>query len=209
MMASVGLTVALFVAGEAFPNKRVQGEAKFGALLSGMMGIVCVVVGKLPCFRHKKHRKTDTSSPEAATSTGEKRPLPKAVAGTQTWNLDGEDLVWALPDNPAFYRHAVRAGENALAEPHAKFELPSLFEIDPTAALRARGNWRLAFSSSKKILPEVERQKSQQKSVINYLSKEATQKKLSGILSEGNLKQAWAPAASAANTQEDTKPMSA
>ena len=84
-----------------------------------------------------------------------------------------------------------------------------LVAIDPTAALRARGNWRLAFSTSKKILPEEERQKSQQKSVVNYLAKEASHKKLSGILSESSLKHAWAPAASAANTFEDTKPMSA
>ena len=37
-MASIGLTVALFVAGEAFPDPTLQAEAKLGALLSGLMG---------------------------------------------------------------------------------------------------------------------------------------------------------------------------
>ena len=45
-VASVGLTVALFVAGEAFPDERLQGQAKLGALLSGLMGLVCVGVAR-------------------------------------------------------------------------------------------------------------------------------------------------------------------
>lgn len=42
-LASLGLTVALFVCGEAFEDLGLQGEAKMGALLSGLVG--CVAVG--------------------------------------------------------------------------------------------------------------------------------------------------------------------
>ena len=45
--AAIGLTVALFVAGEAFPNPTLQSEAKFGALLSGLMGVLCFGVSKV------------------------------------------------------------------------------------------------------------------------------------------------------------------
>ena len=42
-VASVGLTVALFVAGAAFPDPALQGPAKMGALLSGLLGVVAVL----------------------------------------------------------------------------------------------------------------------------------------------------------------------
>lgn len=47
MIAGVGLTVALFVAGEAFVDPSVQGAAKMGALLSGGCGVVALVLGRL------------------------------------------------------------------------------------------------------------------------------------------------------------------
>merc|ERR1712087_489965 len=55
-IASIGLTVALFISGEAFPQPVLQSEAKFGALLTGMMGIVCFACGKLPCWLKRRRR---------------------------------------------------------------------------------------------------------------------------------------------------------
>ena len=46
-IASLGLTVALFVAGAAFPDAGLQGQAKMGALFSGLAGIVAVVAGRV------------------------------------------------------------------------------------------------------------------------------------------------------------------
>ena len=44
----VGLTVALFVSGAAFPaNLELQGEAKMGALMSGFVGIAAIVIGRM------------------------------------------------------------------------------------------------------------------------------------------------------------------
>lgn len=48
MVAGVGLTVALFVAGEAFPGASPhQGPAKMGALLSFGAGAIALVMGKM------------------------------------------------------------------------------------------------------------------------------------------------------------------
>jgi Na+:H+ antiporter, NhaA family len=47
LIAGIGLTVALFVSGEAFPDPGTQGAAKMGALLSGGCAIVAIVVGRL------------------------------------------------------------------------------------------------------------------------------------------------------------------
>ena len=50
-IAALGLTVALFVAGAAFPSDLdLQGQAKMGALLSGLVGIAAVVIGKAMGF---------------------------------------------------------------------------------------------------------------------------------------------------------------
>jgi NhaA family Na+:H+ antiporter len=46
-VAALGLTVALFVAGEAFdPASPLQGMAKMGALFSGLVGIAAVLLGR-------------------------------------------------------------------------------------------------------------------------------------------------------------------
>ena len=46
-IAAIGLTVALFVAGEAFRDAPIlQAEAKMGALLSVLVGVVAVAIGK-------------------------------------------------------------------------------------------------------------------------------------------------------------------
>jgi len=47
LVAGLGLTVALFVAGEAYPEAALQGEAKMGALFSGGVMLLAVVVGRL------------------------------------------------------------------------------------------------------------------------------------------------------------------
>ncbi|HEX5772953.1 MAG TPA: Na+/H+ antiporter NhaA [Geomobilimonas sp.] len=47
LIAGVGLTVALFVAGEAFIDPVIQGAAKMGALLSGGCAVVAIIAGRL------------------------------------------------------------------------------------------------------------------------------------------------------------------
>jgi len=47
LIGGLGLTVALFVAGEAFPDPLIQGAAKMGALFSGGCGILAIVGGRL------------------------------------------------------------------------------------------------------------------------------------------------------------------
>jgi NhaA family Na+:H+ antiporter len=45
-VAALGLTVALFVAGAAFVDPRLLGEAKMGALFSGFVGLLAIGVGR-------------------------------------------------------------------------------------------------------------------------------------------------------------------
>ncbi len=46
-IAALGLTVALFVSGAAFPENAVlQGQAKMGALFSGFVAVVAIVLGR-------------------------------------------------------------------------------------------------------------------------------------------------------------------
>ncbi len=54
MIGGLGLTVALFVAGEAFTNPLIQGAAKMGALFSGGCGLLAIVAGRL----FKVHRRS-------------------------------------------------------------------------------------------------------------------------------------------------------
>ena len=46
-IAAMGLTVALFVAGEAFTHPDLVGQAKMGALLSAAVGPMAVGIGRL------------------------------------------------------------------------------------------------------------------------------------------------------------------
>ncbi len=45
-VASLGLTVALFVAGAAFTDRVLLGQAKMGALFSGFVGLVAIAIGR-------------------------------------------------------------------------------------------------------------------------------------------------------------------
>jgi len=47
MVAGLGLTVALFVAGEAYTHPGIQGAAKMGALFSAAAAVIALVFGKL------------------------------------------------------------------------------------------------------------------------------------------------------------------
>lgn len=51
MIAGIGLTVALFVAGEAFSEPDAQGAAKMGALLSSGVALVAIVAGRMAGIR--------------------------------------------------------------------------------------------------------------------------------------------------------------
>ena len=46
LVAGLGLTVALFVAGEAYTHPSLQGAAKMGALFSALVIVLAVLAGK-------------------------------------------------------------------------------------------------------------------------------------------------------------------
>ncbi|MCB1324802.1 MAG: Na+/H+ antiporter NhaA [Spirochaetales bacterium] len=47
VVAGLGLTVALFVAGQAFTEPAIQGAAKMGAVLSGAIGVIAILLGRV------------------------------------------------------------------------------------------------------------------------------------------------------------------
>jgi NhaA family Na+:H+ antiporter len=47
LIAGIGLTVALFVAGEAFTDPAIQGAAKMGALLSAGCAVIALIAGRM------------------------------------------------------------------------------------------------------------------------------------------------------------------
>lgn len=51
LIAGTGLTVALFVAGEAFTDPAVQGAAKMGALFSAACGVAAIAAGRMAKLR--------------------------------------------------------------------------------------------------------------------------------------------------------------
>ena len=53
-IAALGLTVALFVASEAYADPVLRGQAKMGALLSGLVGVVAVLMGRMLGFGQSK-----------------------------------------------------------------------------------------------------------------------------------------------------------
>jgi NhaA family Na+:H+ antiporter len=76
LVAALGLTVALFVAGAAFIDPALLGQAKMGALFSGFVGIVAIALGRV--FRMGSAARPAASGREAslapARSTDSTRP---------------------------------------------------------------------------------------------------------------------------------------
>ncbi len=69
-IAGLGLTVALFVAGAAFTDPVLQGEAKMGALFSGGVGVIAVLLGRVFKLNRSAQATKEESKPsEAQTDT--------------------------------------------------------------------------------------------------------------------------------------------
>jgi Na+:H+ antiporter, NhaA family len=64
VVAGLGLTVALFVAGQAYVDGGLQGAAKMGALFSGAIGIIAIVLGKVLRVRETPEASDSTSGAE-------------------------------------------------------------------------------------------------------------------------------------------------
>ena len=56
LIAALGLTVALFVAGAAFVDPHITSAAKMGALFSGFIAAIAIVVGRLLGIKKAKER---------------------------------------------------------------------------------------------------------------------------------------------------------
>ena len=64
-VAALGLTVALFVAGAAFTDPTLLGQAKMGALFSGFVGLAAILIGRSLGMS----RKTEDAAADEAAAT--------------------------------------------------------------------------------------------------------------------------------------------
>jgi len=99
VMASIGLTVALFIAGEAFKQERLQAEAKMGALFSGLMGAVCAAFSRTRLWKHSRVAKGPPLPPPGDVMLGREscmsqveavRRLSRATLSHETALKEGE-----------------------------------------------------------------------------------------------------------------------
>lgn len=67
IIAGLGLTVALFVAGQAFQNDSLQGASKMGALFSGGIAFIAIAAGKM--LGVKDHVSTKQTAPQNSEDT--------------------------------------------------------------------------------------------------------------------------------------------
>jgi NhaA family Na+:H+ antiporter len=90
-IAALGLTVALFVATAAYLDPILQGQAKMGALFSGAVGLIAVVLGRALGLGSRKRE--PASVPKAVAAEGPK------VAGTAPEAASGAtpDPIRVLP----------------------------------------------------------------------------------------------------------------
>jgi NhaA family Na+:H+ antiporter len=88
-VAALGLTVALFVSGAAFPtDMAMQGQAKMGALFSGFVAILAIVVGRalglskgavLSDGDHESAPRSDTPTDRPAVHPTDATRIPSAL----------------------------------------------------------------------------------------------------------------------------------
>jgi len=66
-LAGVGLTVALFMANEAFPDFQLQGQAKFAAVLSVLSVLPAILVHQLGARKEVGSGDTDARGEDVGT----------------------------------------------------------------------------------------------------------------------------------------------
>jgi len=115
-MASIGLTVALFIAGEAFKQEQLKAEAKMGALLSGLMGAICILYAKTPLWPQRMKAPSAAASAAAAADEslhGAERSVQKVQFDEETEDVD--DIAYivanALEQQYMMSRSAILARE--------------------------------------------------------------------------------------------------
>ena len=92
-VAALGLTVALFVSGAAFPTDlALQGQAKMGALLSGGVGFAALALGRMLGLGRSSPR---ASSPSGSSTDGTESPDESPRSSDEQPTLDS--VPGALP----------------------------------------------------------------------------------------------------------------
>jgi len=97
LIASIGLIVAIFVSDVAFTDKRLQGDAKLGALLSAMMAFVCIGISKFHNFQDEdvnqqiEEQLNEELEDQGVPTTPRGSMIPEADRARQTMDLEAMD----------------------------------------------------------------------------------------------------------------------
>ena len=79
-VAALGLTVALFVSGEAFPGSpALEGQAKMGALFSGLVGLAALALGRMLGLGKPVAETVDAESSSGGSGVSSGSPSSESV----------------------------------------------------------------------------------------------------------------------------------
>ncbi len=88
-IAALGLTVALFVAGAAFPeNLDLQGQAKMGALFSGFVGMTAIMIAKMLGFGKPPEDAGGSGTHDEITQVTTRTPDPASALPETSVRMD-------------------------------------------------------------------------------------------------------------------------
>jgi hypothetical protein len=80
-VAALGLTVALFVAGAAFSDRVILGQAKMGALFSGFVGLVAIAIGRALGMARRTPEGGAADTPASPAGSSPAPSLPPVRSG--------------------------------------------------------------------------------------------------------------------------------
>jgi NhaA family Na+:H+ antiporter len=81
-VAALGLTVALFVAGAAFTERELLGQAKMGALFSGFVGLIAIAIGRAVGMARRNPEGETTDAPASSAGSPPSPSMPPVRAGS-------------------------------------------------------------------------------------------------------------------------------
>jgi len=77
LIASIGLIVAIFVSDVAFVNKKLQGDAKLGALISALTAFLCFAIGNYVDYKNEDVADQEKQQIEEELEDMKERGIPR------------------------------------------------------------------------------------------------------------------------------------
>lgn len=101
MIGSIGLTVALFISGEAFLDEGLAGQAKTGALASFGMCVICVGLSRVAPFRKPPQRASPPNASPSDLADGAKEAAAVKEVEARANAKSAKSVRFTVIDPPA------------------------------------------------------------------------------------------------------------